>query len=105
MQVDNQTLSVIVKNAVQTSITPDYIGWTIAIAGVIVGITAIVITILIYKKQTKISEEQTKLSNEYERVRKEAVSDSLNRVRQSIFFCKDAIHREMKIVDMSKGTD
>ncbi len=58
MQVDNQTLITIIKKAIQSSITPDYVAWVIGIAGFLAGITAIIITLRIYNKQTQIQNEQ-----------------------------------------------
>ena len=92
MQVDNQTLTEIVKNAVQSTIKPDYFGWALGIVGVIVGILAIYITILIYKKQTR-------LTKEFEKLRKDAIHDALKRIEQSLIRCKKDIEVQFKQVE------
>src|SRR5579863_4621750 len=98
MQLVNQTLTEIVKTAVQIPVKPDYVGWSIGIAGVITGVIAIMITLLIYRTQIK-------LTGQIDKLRRDAISDSLRRIPTSIYDGKQSISSTLKLVDMIQGTD
>lgn len=98
MQLVNQTLIEIIKNAVQTSIEPDYVGWGIGILGAITGIIAIIITLMIYRKQVK-------LTAQFDKLRKDAISDSLRRIRTILYDGKQSVSSTLKLIDMVKDTD
>lgn len=98
MQLINQTLAEIVSNAVQIPVKPDYVGWSIGIVGVITGVIAIMITLLIYRTQIK-------LTGQIDKLRRDAISDSLRRIPISIYDSKQSISSTLKLVDMIQGTD
>jgi hypothetical protein len=98
MQLVNQTLSEIVRNAAQIHMKPDYVGWSISILGVITGVIAIVITLLIYRKQVK-------LTSQIDKLRREAISDSLRRIPTSLYDGKQSVSSTLKLIDMIQDTD
>ena len=94
MQVDNQTLSEIVHQTVQASIKPDYTGWIIGIIGILVGCVAIVITVLIFIKQSKTNKKLDDL-------KKAGLYSTLARIYNNISSCKTSILSEIQIVDLT----
>ncbi len=88
-----------VRNAIQSSpMRPDYMGWSIGILGAITGIIAIIITLLIYRKQVK-------LTSQIDKLRREAISDSLRRIPISLLDGKQSVSSTLKLIDMIHGTD
>ncbi len=99
MELVNQTLTDIVRNAIHmSSVKPDYMGWSISILGVVTGVIAIMITLLIYRKQVK-------LTSQIDKLRREAISDSLRRIPTSLLDGKQSISSTLKLIDMIQGTD
>jgi len=99
MELANQTLMDMVRNAIQAApVKPDYVGWGIGILGAITGIIAIIITLLIYRKQVK-------LTSQIDKLRREAISDSLRRIPISLLDGKQSVSSTVKLIDMIHGTD
>lgn len=93
MQVYNQTLSEIVKQVIQTSVKPDYTGWILGIIGILVGCIAIVITVLIFRKQSKTNKKLDDL-------KKAGLYFALVRIYNSINDCKTSISSPIQIVSL-----
>lgn len=97
MELSNQTLTDIVKNVIQASpMKLDYVGWSIGMLGAITGIIAIVITLLIYRKQVK-------LTSQIDKLRREAISDSLRRIPHQHFRWQTERFFDTKINRHDKG--
>lgn len=94
MQVDNKTLSEIIQQIVQASVKPDYTGWILGIIGILVGCIAIVITVLIFIKQSKTNKKLDDL-------RRAGLYSTLARIYNNISSCKTSILSEIQIVDLT----
>lgn len=66
MPIDNQTLVTLIKNAVQSSITPDYFGWIIGIVGLVVGSLGVILAFYFhaYNQHLEKEREQEKKDRE-----------------------------------------
>ncbi|MHB8602494.1 MAG: hypothetical protein ACYC6W_06430 [Nitrosotalea sp.] len=80
------------------SIKPDYVGWSIGILGAVTAIIAIIITLMIYRKQVK-------LTGQFDKLRKDSISDSLRRIRTILYDGKQSVSSTLKLIDMVKDTD